>query len=118
MVANDAMTAAVKVRGVVEAYLKEVVVSSKYADKMLEISKDQIQWIGAEDFAKDFEGYISELADWIAAECDKRTDAERAMWDAFKDKLDSEAPRQKMAMRVLVNKMMDVDNARIMPCST
>jgi len=85
--ANQAMASAAQVRTVVEAYLKEMGVPSKYADLMFSIPKDQVLWISEKDFQADFAGIIPELKDWMNAQCDKRTDVEKRLDDVFDEKI-------------------------------
>jgi hypothetical protein len=45
--ANQAMASATQVRTIIEAYLKEMGVPSKYADLMFSIPKNEVRWIRA-----------------------------------------------------------------------
>ena len=85
--AKQAMASAAQVRTVIDAYLKEMGVPSKYADLMFSIPKDQVQWINEADFEADFAGVIPELKDWIDSQCDKRTDVEKRLDDVFDAKI-------------------------------
>jgi len=69
---NQAMASAIQVRSVVETYLKEMGVPSKYADMMFSVPKDQVRWIDAADFKADFSGFIPELKDWVDARCNNK----------------------------------------------
>jgi hypothetical protein len=66
-------------RGMVEDYLKEMSVPTKYANLMFSIPKDQIRLIDESDFESDFEGYIPDLQDWLDAKCNKLTDVEKTI---------------------------------------
>jgi hypothetical protein len=108
--ARDAMASAKNTRAVVEDYLKAMSVPVKYVDRMFSVPKEQIEWIGAEDFKADFEGFIPELRDWMSARCDKRTDIEKAMWEALKDKLPADmTPEEKKIAQMLGEKMFAID---------
>jgi hypothetical protein len=84
--ANQAIVSATQVRTVVEAYLKEMNVPSKYADLMFSIPKGEVRWISQADFDADFAGLIPELQDWMNARCDKRTDVDKRVQDALEAK--------------------------------
>jgi hypothetical protein len=77
---DQAITSANRVRATVENYLKEMNVPGKYVDLMFSVPRDKIRWLGKADVA-DLEGTIPELNDWLAAQCDKRTDVEKAVWE-------------------------------------
>jgi hypothetical protein len=66
-------------RKLVESYLKEMDVPTKYADLMFSIPKDHVRFIGEDDFQMDFEGYIPELRNWLDAKCNKLTDLEKVV---------------------------------------
>lgn len=76
---NQVMASAAQMRILVEDYLKEMGVSTKYADLMFSIPKDQVRLINDDDFTADFEGYIPELRDWLDAKCNKLTDVEKVV---------------------------------------
>lgn len=73
MSGDQAISSANQLRVVIENYLKEMGVPAKYADLMLSIPKDDVQWIENAAFETDFKGIIPELRDWVYARCDKRT---------------------------------------------
>jgi hypothetical protein len=77
--ANQAMESSTQIRTIVETYLREMSVPSKYADLMFSNSGDQIYWINEADFKADFSGIIPELKDWMNAKSDKRTPALRGL---------------------------------------
>ncbi len=104
--ANAAIASAKGLRTLVESYLKEMNVPDKYADMMFSVSKDQIRWISIADFESDLEGFIPPLKDWIDARCDKRTDAEKAMWEAFKDKRSAEMTAAEKSVSDLLMKKL------------
>jgi hypothetical protein len=83
---DQAITSANRVRDVVEGYLKEMGVPSRYADMMFSIPKDEVRWIDRVDFHADFNGDIPELKDWIDARCNKLTNAEKAFSKAIENK--------------------------------
>lgn len=78
---DQAISSANQLRATVENYLKEMSVPAKYVDLMFSVPKDKVRWLGN---VADLEGTIPELRDWLAAQCDKRTDVERAVWHKFK----------------------------------
>ncbi len=80
MTGEQAISSANQIRPLVESYLKEMNVPTKYAELMHSISKDQMRWIKPAEFRADFEGPIPELNDWISARCDTRTEAEKNLW--------------------------------------
>ena len=84
--ANEAMASATEVRAIVETYLKEMGVPTKYADLMFSIPKDQVQWIDEGDLNADFTGIIPELRDWLDARCDKRADVDKRLQNALEEK--------------------------------
>ncbi|MHC2250001.1 COG3904 family protein [Bradyrhizobium elkanii] len=77
---DQAITSANRVKTTIENYLKEMNVPGKYVDLMFAVPKDKIRWLEKADVA-DLEGTIPELRDWLAAQCDKRTDVEKAVWE-------------------------------------
>jgi hypothetical protein len=108
--ANQAIASANQLRKLVESYLKEMSVPAKYADLMFSVPKDQVRWIGSADFQSDLEGFIPELKDWMDAQCDKRTDAEKVMWEAIKDKSGTEKTfAEKKLGEMLGKKMSEKD---------
>ncbi len=64
-----------RMRTVVDKYLNEMGVPSKYAAEMFSMPPNGMRWILDEDFAHDFAGYVPELKKQIDAICDKHTDA-------------------------------------------
>jgi hypothetical protein len=74
---NQAIASAVQLRTLVEDYLKEMGVPTKYAELMFSIPKDQVRFIKESDFESDLEGYIPELRDWLDAKCNNLTDIEK-----------------------------------------
>lgn len=104
--ASQAIGSANDLRTVVENYLKEMSVPAKYADLMFSVPKDQIRWIGRADFESDLEGFIPPLKDWIDARCDKRTNAEKAMWELFKDKRPAEMTAAEKSVSDLLEKKL------------
>jgi hypothetical protein len=88
---DQAIAAGGQIRATVQSYLKEMGVSGKYADQMFSIRKDDVRWIGTRDFEADFDGVVPELRDWLDAKCgDKRTGAEKAVWETLKHKFPSQ----------------------------
>ena len=77
-------------RILVEDYLKEMGVSTKYADLMFSIPKDQVRLINEDDFKSDFEGYIPELRDWLDAKCNKLTDVEKVVEQKHRGKKETQ----------------------------
>jgi hypothetical protein len=53
---GQAIASASRVRDVVEGYLEEMGVPSKYTDLMFSIPKDDIRWIDSAEFHTDFNG--------------------------------------------------------------
>jgi hypothetical protein len=106
--ADQAMESSTQIRTIVETYLREMGVPSKYADRMFSISGDQMYWIDRADFEADFWGFIPELKDWVNAKCDKRTDVEKRLWDIQDEKLargESFTPEDKSLRQMLGKKL-------------
>jgi len=91
MSGDNVMAVAARAKAIFEAYLKEMGVPQKYFDEMFAVPKGRIKWISKHEFKADFEGFIPELADWVAARCDKLTKDEKASWEIMKDKNDAES---------------------------
>jgi hypothetical protein len=89
---DQAIAAANQTRSIVDSYLKEMGVPAKYADQMFSVPKDEVEWISKSEFETDFAGFIPELKDWVDTRCDKRTAAEKSIWEALKDKRRDELP--------------------------
>ena len=85
---TQAIASATQVRTVVEAYLKEMGVASKYSDLMFSVPKDQVRWVDKASFEADFAGVISELKEWMNARCDKRTDTDRRLQELLEEKFE------------------------------
>ena len=102
---DEAMLAASNTRRAVEPYLKQMGVPEKYVDRMFSISKDQLDWISEEDFGADFHGFITDLKDWVDAQCDKRTDTEKRIYEEFKDMEIAQQPE--VTMREILHKHED-----------
>jgi hypothetical protein len=108
--ANQALASATQVRTLVQTYLKEMGVPSKYADMMFSVPKDQVRWIDEIDFKADFSGIIPELKDWMDAKCNKDTDMEKRLWKIFDEKIargetfsaDEEVIRQTLGQKLKV----------------
>jgi hypothetical protein len=83
--ANEVIASSANMRTVVEAYLKEMGVPLKYADLMFSIPKDRIRWITAEEYEADFDGIVTELRDWLNAQCENFmfTDVEKHLSNQF-----------------------------------
>jgi hypothetical protein len=106
--ANQVITSTTQVRTIVEAYLKEMGVPSKYADLMFSIPKDEIRWITAAEYEADFAGIASELRDWLNARCDKRTEVEKGLNEMFDAKImrgDKLNPEEKVLLRAMGEKL-------------
>jgi hypothetical protein len=89
MSGKDAMTAATTTKTIVENYLREMSVPTKYADMMFSIPKDDIRWLSANEVDSDLAGFIPELRDWVDAKCDSRTDIEKALTQTLEAKVKS-----------------------------
>ena len=76
---DQVISSAGQMRIVVEDHLKEMGVPTKYADLMSSITKDQVRLIDDDDFRADFEGYISDLRDWLDAKCNNLSDIEKVV---------------------------------------
>jgi hypothetical protein len=98
MGADTAMAAATKTKLLVASYVNEMGVPTKYVDAMFAIPKDEIRWIGHDDFVADFNGFIPELTDWVNARCDHRSDVDKRVWEAVKDKVDRQMTVAEKAM--------------------
>jgi hypothetical protein len=108
---DQAMASANQLRAMVESYLKEMNVPSKYADLMFSVPKDDVRWIDNADYEGDLEGFIPELKDWIDARCDTRTDVEKAAWRALEHKITAQmTTAEKSISERLQKKMLDLDN--------
>ena len=106
--ANQAMESSTPIRTIVETYLREMGVPSKYADRMLSISGDKIYWINDADFTADFSGIIPELKDWMNAKCNKFTDVEKYLMDIQDKKIsrgEDFTPEETSIRRMLVKKL-------------
>lgn len=107
MTGSQAITSGNQIRFVVDNYLKEMGVSTKYADLMFSIPKDEIQWVDSGNFAADFKGTVPELKDWFDARCDKRTGVEKVLWESIKDKgLTQMTAAEKSIADMLLKKMV------------
>jgi hypothetical protein len=105
--ADQAMESSTQIRTIVETYLREMGVPSKYAELMFSNSGDQMYWIDRADFEADFWGFIPELKDWVNAKCDKRTDVEKRLWDIQDKKVargESFTPEDESIRRMLGEK--------------
>ncbi|WP_456863676.1 hypothetical protein [Bradyrhizobium sp. USDA 4503] len=87
--AIDAVTGS---RKAIEAYLSQMSVPLKYADRMFSVPPDQAYRVTEEEFDADFDGFITELKDWVDAQCDKRTDEEKQIYKQFKDRSPMQMP--------------------------
>ena len=82
---GQAIAAANITRAVIENYLKEMDVPTKYIDQMFSVPKDQILWLSEDNFDNDFRGFIPSLRDWVDAKC-KLTDVEKIALEAIRKK--------------------------------
>ena len=57
---------------IVEAYLKEMGVPSKYIEMMFQVPKDEIRWLTKTELRADFPILIPELQDWVESKCRKQ----------------------------------------------
>jgi TPR repeat protein len=105
---GQAMSSASQLRVVVENYLKEMGVPSKYADLMFSVPKDEVRWIGRTEFRADLEGIVPELKDWVDARCDKRTDVEKAAWAALKNSSAQMTEAERLISGMLGKKMSEM----------
>jgi hypothetical protein len=82
-------------------------VPAKYADQMFSISKTDIHWISDDEIKADFDGFISELRDWVDARCDKRSDNEKSLWaQAIRGKTYNEmTPIERETMEMVAEKL-------------
>jgi hypothetical protein len=111
MSGDQAIAAANQFSAVVKNYLNEMGVRAKYADLMFSVPKDQVRWIDNADFNADFVGLIPELKDWMDAQCDKRTDVEKAAWEGLKNKNGTQqTAAEKIIVQLLMKKMSELDN--------
>lgn len=85
--ADQVIASTAQLRGIVEAYLKEMGVPTRYAELMFSISKDQIRWITKAEYRADFDGIVPELREWLSARCDNRTEVEKRLEDLFDAKI-------------------------------
>jgi hypothetical protein len=80
---DEAIASMTYTKSMVENYLKEMGVPTKYSDEMFSISKNDIRWISDDEIQADFNGFIPELRDWVDARCDKFSDIEKNIWEQF-----------------------------------
>jgi hypothetical protein len=100
----QAIAAARQARTTVETYLKEMGVPAKYVDQMFSVGKDEVRRISEGEFNADFNGFISELKDWVDARCDKRTDAEKKIWESLKSKIYAQQTTAEKSMTDILEK--------------
>ena len=107
---EQAINSARQMRAIVESYLKEMNVPAKYADAMFLVPKDELHWVGEDAYRADFDGVISPLKDWLAARCDKRTDAEKLAYKQLpKDRpIGQFTPNEHAIFDALSKKMRDM----------
>ncbi len=106
---DQAITSANRVRSTVENYLKEMNVPTKYVELMFSVPKDKIAWL---ENVADLEGTIPELTDWLDAQCDKRTDVERAVWEKTKRLTRPSSPVDQLIWDKILKKMTDVSRCK------
>jgi hypothetical protein len=87
---EQASETADRVRTVVEKYLRDMGVPSKYGEDMYLEPAGKIQWIRNDEFEADFDGFIPQLRDWADGRCGKLTDAEKKIGEGLKYKADIE----------------------------
>lgn len=105
---DQAIAAANRTRATVENYLKEMGVPAKYADQMFSVSKDEVRWISKDAYQADFQGFMSELRDWVAARCDKLTDLEKKVYEEVKHKYPDQQSTAEKAVMAAYWKKYDV----------
>lgn len=74
---------------------------------MFAVSKDEIRWISKGDFEADFNGFIPELRDGVNARCDNRTDVDKRIWEALKNKATGQSAAEKIMSDELQKKYTD-----------
>jgi hypothetical protein len=67
--ASQVLSSAGQVRAVVETYLREMSVPTKYVDLMFSTPKDQVRWITSDEYHADIAGTVPELDQWLKARC-------------------------------------------------
>jgi hypothetical protein len=85
---EQASETADRVQTLVEKYLRDMGVPSKYGEDMYLEPAGKIQWIRNDEFEADFDGFIPQLRDWANARCEKLTDAEKRIGEELKYKAD------------------------------
>ncbi len=68
---SDVIETSRSVKSIVESYLSEMGVPSKYAELMFDTRKDEIRWLTKDEISQDFFGLIPELQDWVESRCGK-----------------------------------------------
>jgi hypothetical protein len=112
--ADEAIQSTNQLRAFIERYLKDMDVPAKYADLLFSVPKDQVRWITGTEFGSDLRGFMPALKDWMDARCDKRTDAEKVMWEAFKDK----NPREMTASEKQVSELLEKKQSEKEKCES
>jgi hypothetical protein len=109
LTANQAMESSTQTRTIVETYLREMGVPSKYADLMFSNSGDQMYWIDDADFEANFWGFIPELKGWVNAKCDKRSEIEKRVDDALEEKRNrgQRLTPEEESIRLMLGKKME-----------
>lgn len=69
---SDVIEKSRSVKLIVESYLREMGVPSKYAELMFDTKKDEIRWLTKDEISQDFFGLIPELQDWVESRCGKQ----------------------------------------------
>ncbi len=69
---SDVIERSRSVKSIVESYLREMGVPSKYAELMFDTKKDEIRWLTKDEISRDFFGLIPELQDWVESRCGKQ----------------------------------------------
>jgi len=66
---DDAAATTGKATNVVSAYLVEMGVPTHFAERLMAIPSNKMEWVSQEDISRYFSGYIPQYSEWVAAKC-------------------------------------------------
>jgi hypothetical protein len=78
---SDAVSAHVAARKVVEKYFQEMSVPGSYIDKVMSIPSEKVEWLSERQVLADLDGFPTDIAEWMSANCKKTTQADTRRMD-------------------------------------
>jgi hypothetical protein len=108
MSGNEAIDKSKSIARIVDDYLREMGIPSRFSEAMFSIQKDSIRWLNQKEL-DELNGYIPGLEDWVNSKCGSSADFEREM-NKIWQRTGKDTPEAEKLEEKLYNRLRDCTN--------